>query len=131
MPRLCPWAAPPLEGAGGGGPVAAPKTRLPLIGQGGSGRKVDQGNASSWTRRTGLGPQAPPNTEEAVARAGFPSQNLWHRGGHGGWQGADPKFAQVVPTALLEGDDRAEILMAWELSATPIRYHFTTCKVGI
>lgn len=101
--------------------MEAPKTRLPLIGQGGSGRKVDQGNASSWTRRTGLGPQAPPNTEEALARAGFPSPNLWHRGGHGGWQRADPKFAK----------HKAEILMAWELSATPIRYHFTTCKVGI
>ena len=110
--------------------MAAPKTRLSLIGQGGSGRKVDQGNASSWTGRTGLGPQAPPNTEEAVAQAGFPSQNLWHRGGHGGWQGADPKFAKWSQQHYWRGTT-GQILTAWELSATQRWYHVTTCKVGM
>lgn len=33
--------------------------------------------------------------------------------------GSRPQICKVVPTALLEGDDRTEILMAWELSATP------------
>lgn len=64
---LCPGAAISL-GVGVGG-VPAPKTRLPLVGQGGSGRKAVQGNAPSWTGRTGLGWQAPANGEEARSSA--------------------------------------------------------------
>lgn len=51
-----------LLGAGGG---RTPQTRLPLIGQGGSGRKTDQGNASSWTGRTGFRTARPATQKEA------------------------------------------------------------------
>lgn len=95
---LCPWAAISL-GVGVGG-VPAPKTRLPLAGQGGSGRKAVQGNAPSWTGRTGLGWQDPPIEKRLGAQPGFPSQNLWHLGG-GGYH---PRGG--APTALLEGDGR-------------------------
>lgn len=99
------------------GGVPAPKTRLPLAGQGGSGRKAVQGNAPSWTGRTGLGWQDPPIEKRLGAQPGFPSQNPWHLGG-GGYH---PRGG--APTALLEGD-RAEILMAWMLSATLNWYPF-------
>lgn len=100
---LCPGAAISL-GVGVGG-VPAPKTRLPLVGQGGSGRKAVQGNAPSWTGRTGLGWQAPPMEKRQGAQPGFPSQNLWHLGG------GEYHPRGGTPTALLEGD-WAEILMA-------------------
>lgn len=111
---------------GGGG--LTPKTRLPLIGQRGSGKKADQGGGSRLDRKNRFRDGKPAKQDRRgcwVLSLGPAPRNLWQYGGRG-----PPKEKTFIltlgrgPDSIRGGDCWSEIQMAWVLSATPCWSHF-------